>query len=280
MNDQNLLLLAVGLFFTLILTVAAVDQYLLDEHPPSEVGGLLWRVQNAYSRIQDLEAVIEVSEGDRSSVRMLVQYVAGTSAALSLEYLGPEALDGEKFIIENDQLSHYLPDENLVVVKRWIGVPLAGIAVSGLGLTSLEEQWENGELAVQILENAAGTTEGILDPLVTLPVTLTSCGSSTLYSFCLELTDPLDTLGFARSITPTDGPVLQGAYILEIRDTDTYMLRQMVWIERESYMIQKIVYYDDGERDKVVRVQRITLDQGLTTEEIIAVPRGVITIRG
>ena len=281
MNDQNLLLLAIGLFATLILTVAAVDQYLLEEHPPSEVSGLLWRVQNAYSYIQDLEAVVELSEGDTDPVRLLVRYVAGTSVAVSFEYLAPEALDGETFLVENDQLSHYLPNENLVVVKRWVGVPLAGVAVSGLGLTSLEEQWAEGKLEIQVLEGAIGTTEGILDPLVTIPTTLTSDEQTALYSFCQEIADPLDTLGFGRHVGTATGPILQGGYILEVRVSATGLLKQMVWIERDTYMIQKIVYYAEaGERDRVLRVQRITLDQGLTAEEVLAVPRGVITIRG
>jgi len=280
MNDQNLLLLAIGLFVTLVLTVAAVDQYLFDEHPPSEVSGLLWRVQNAYSYIQDLEALVELSEGDGDPVRVLVRYVAGPSAAFSFEYRAPDALHGETFLVENDQLSHYLPDENLVVVKRWVGVPLAGIAVSGLGLLTLEEQWAEGKLDVKILESAMGTTEEIINPAITVPVTITCEDQTTLYSFCQDMTDPLDSFGFGRDIATATGPILQGGYILEVSDTATGLLRQMVWIDRETYMIQKIVYYADGERDKVVRVQRITLDQGLTAEEVLAVPRDVLTIRG
>ena len=46
MNNQSLILLAIGVFVALIVTVAAVDQYLLDEHPPTEVDGLISRIKS------------------------------------------------------------------------------------------------------------------------------------------------------------------------------------------------------------------------------------------
>ena len=86
MNNQTLLLLTLGLFMGLIVTVAAVNQYLLDKHPPTEVDGLLWRIENALDRVRDLEATIQITQeafpGD--TLRIKVLYVKGPPPTLSM----------------------------------------------------------------------------------------------------------------------------------------------------------------------------------------------------
>jgi hypothetical protein len=69
MAAQNYILLAVGLFVALIVTVAAVDHFLLDEHPTTEVSGLIWRVENSLSHVRDLEVVLELTEHEDKPIR-------------------------------------------------------------------------------------------------------------------------------------------------------------------------------------------------------------------
>jgi len=54
----------------------------------------------------------------------------------------------------------------------------------------------------------------------------------------------------------------------------------MVWIDRESYFVQKVVFFSDGQRTKTVQLKRITVDKGLTPEEVLTLPRGVEIVRG
>lgn len=102
MNNQNLILLGIGLFVGLIVTIAAVDQYLLSEHDPMEPDGLIWRVRTTFSRIKDLEAVLEVIEsGDEDrTVRMLVRLLRGPEPALSVRYLSPDIVRDELFTVD------------------------------------------------------------------------------------------------------------------------------------------------------------------------------------
>jgi len=74
---------------------------------------------------------------------MLVRLVNTPPRALSVRYLDPPSLRDELFTVDNDLLTHYLPKEDLVVVKRWVGVPLAAIGLASLDLTQLERDWKD-----------------------------------------------------------------------------------------------------------------------------------------
>jgi outer membrane lipoprotein-sorting protein len=73
--------------------------------------------------------------------------------------------------------------------------------------------------------------------------------------------------------------VIQGNYVLEVRDSETDELLRMVWVDRENFMVRKVVFFSDEQRARSIRVERITLNQGLTAEEILALPRGAETVR-
>ena len=163
MNSQNLIIFAIGVFVGLIVTVAAIDQYLLEEHPPTEVSGLIWRNENAFSRIRDFEAVLEITKAGAPNepVRMLVHYLNAPIPVLSVRYLRPDSIKGEQFVVQNDQLSHYLPQENLVVIKRWVGVPLAAVGLGNFDLSGLKEDWSSGRVTIEVVQNVPGFTQDL-----------------------------------------------------------------------------------------------------------------------
>ena len=299
MNNQNLIILAIGLFVTMIVTVAAIDEYLMDEHPPTEVSGLIWRIENAFSRIRDLEAVLEITKARHPNepIRMVVRYLSSPMPALSVRYLRPDSIKDERFVVQNDQLSHYIPRENLVVIKRWVGLPLAAIGLANLDLSSLKEDWAAGRVRIEVVQDLPGFTQDLFETALLLDVSFAqvdggaglfssalpseSCPLS--FSFCLGTENGSTLHPATGGMTATLGASgsVGGSYILEVRDARSEELLRMIWVERETFLIRKIVVFEEGQRSTTLHVERIDLDRGLTQEDVITLPsRGVETIRG
>ena len=283
MGNQNLVLLAIGVFVSLIVAVGAIDQYLLDEHPETEVDGLIWRVQNALSQVSDMEAVLELTDESRSdSIRLLVRYLSGSDSALSVRYLYPEVLRDEIFTVERDLLSHYLPRENLTIVKRWVGLPLTQIALSSFDLSQLESQWRAGQVSMQVLQDVPGFATDLFPSSLTLSETIAGVTSDGDWSLCVMPQPEIDpdlSLAAASGSLDASGSI-RGGFILEVREVPSGQLSKMIWIERDTYMIERIVFFVDGQRSASIRVQRMTLDQNLTPEDILTLPRDTDVIRG
>ncbi len=299
MNNQSLIILALGAFVALIVTVAAVDQYLQNEHPPTEVSGLIWQIENAFSRIKDLEAVLEVTKARAPGepIRMVVRYLNGPAPVLSVRYLRPDSIKDERFVVQNDQLSHYLPQENLVVIKRWVGVPLAAIGLADLDLSGLKQDWTAGKVRIQVVQDVPGFTTDLFQAPLVLDASFAQVEDDTLFSsstisaqncpisfsFCpgTEEYDASFAAGWGQIATLGASGSIGGSYILEVRDAKSNELVRMIWVERDTFLIRKVVAFEDGQRSTTLHVERIDLDQGLTEEEIITLPsRGVETIRG
>ena len=309
MNNQNLILLSLGALMMLIVTVATVDQYLLDEHPPTEVEGLIWRVENAFKRIQDLEATLRVTNESQpaENVRMKVKYVKGPPPVLSMRYVPPQeasedlfiaSVPDETFTIENDQLFHYIPSEDIIVSKRWPGVPLVMIGLGIFDISQLRVDWRAGETEIKILQDISGFTGISFVTSISMPESfshsptepsnvfsvrelLSSQSYSLCFSFCPEFQEgePQLSLGLAKSLGSENGNQISGNYILEVRNSDTKDLLRMVWIDRESYLIQKVVTFKNGQRNATLMIELLTINQGLT--EVITPPQtGVENIRG
>jgi outer membrane lipoprotein-sorting protein len=311
MNNQSLILLAIGAFVALIVTVAAVDQYLLDEHPPTEVEGLIWRVENAFSRIQDLEATLQVTDESRpvENVRMKVRYVKGPHPVLSMRYVPPQdanedlfisSVRDETFTIQNDQLFHYIPSEDIIVSKRWPGVPLVMVGLGLFDISGIHSDWIAGKTEIRILQDISdfsgvsfATSLAIFESFSDAPAALdmfpNEGGLRALPSYALtfsfypdlQLNEPHQSDGLESSLFSENGTSASGSYILEIRDAISKDLLRMIWINRETYLIQKVVTFKGGQRSATLMVQLITIDQGLSEADVIPpLQVGVENIRG
>jgi hypothetical protein len=75
------------------------------------------------------------------------------------------------------------------------------------------------------------------------------------------------------------GSPIQGGYVLKVRDQTTDKLLRMIYIDRESFLVKKVVFFVDGQRTRSIYVQSITLNQGLSPEEIHTLPPGAKTVR-
>ena len=284
MSGQSLVLLAVGLFASLVVTVAAVDRYVLDEHPPSEIGGLLWRVENALGRAQDMEISLASTEyGDNpETVRMVVRVLVGPVPALSIQYTEPESMRDQVVTIENDLLSHYLPEADLLVIKRWTGVPLAAVGLAGLDVSRLRAEWQQGTVTEQSLDSTASFDSGALATSFAFAGTLTSTSldqGTSLSATPSPAFDP-DLSGFASAPSISLSDPLYGSYIMEVRDAESGRLTQTLWFDRRTFLVQKVVFFEDDRRVRTLEIERLLLNQGLTADEILVLPRAASTIRG
>ncbi len=283
MSSQNIVLLGLGIFVGLIVGVVAVDQYLLDEHDPMEPAGLIWRVQTALSRVKDLEAVLEIRDESEKGdpVRVLTRFLIGKEGGLSIRYLNPEQMRGELFTVERDLLSHYIPQENLIVAKRWVGFPLAALGLASFDLTQLEKDWQAGKVELEVTPEICAFRTDIFLSTLSLPETIATHTYSLAFSFCPGVEcyrlNPLP--GVANVGSKIAGSSIQGGYILKVRDQTTGRLLRMIYIDRENFLVKKVVFFVDGQRTRSIYVQRIAVNQGLSPEEIHTLPHGATTVR-
>lgn len=283
MNNQNLILIGVGIFLSLIITVAAVDQYMMSKHDPMRPDGLIWRVQTAFDRVKDLEAVIAVErEGSSTPVRFLLRFIDGTNAALSVRYLDPASLRDELFTVNRDLLSHYIPQENVIVVKRWSGFPLAQIGLVGFSLRQLATDYAAGRVHLKVVRDEAGFSMDLFPSPLVLTQTISGQRVYPPVSPFFPLTGvevSPDTMSISRVSPLGMGGAIRGDFILEVSDSRGTLTR-MIWIDPDTYLVKRMVVFSAGRRTTTVNVERILLNQGLTADEILALPRGVEVIHG
>lgn len=282
MSTQGYVLLAVGLFMTLIVTIAGVQQYLLDAHPTTKVEGLIWRVERALSQVRDLEAVVEFGEpgAEGEPIRMLVRLVSGPPPAVSAKYLAPAALQDEIYTVQNDLLSHYLPSDNLLVVKRWVGLPIAAIGLSGLDVSRIKTDWTEGRVQIGIVKEGGGFPLDGFPAAIGVGGTFVAAQAAEPYSFSPGMEETSSARPSFSAADAMMGEAFQTAYVLEVRTTATRQLERMIWIDRRSFLVQKVVFYTNGERDRTIRIEEMTLNQGLTAEQILTLPENTEVVRG
>ncbi len=282
MNSQNLILLGIGIFVSLIVGVAAFDQYMLSKHDPMHPDGLIWRVKTAFDRIKDLEAVIDItSEGNSQPTRLLVRLVHGTENALSVRYLDPKPMRDELFTVSRDLLSHYIPQDDMIIVKRWAGFPLSDLGLAILSLKQLESDWKAGRVDLKVVRGSAGFNVKLFNSPLRLSETISGRTVYKPFSVCTgEGGESFIDQGLGRIGSIISGASIQGGFILEVSDPKTGDLRQMVWIDSDTFLVRKVVVFSDGKRSTSIELERLSLNQGLTPEEVLTLPRGVEVIHG
>ena len=280
MNSQNLILIGVGIFIGLIVTVAAVDQYMMSQHNPMTPNGLIWRVETAFSRVKDMEAVIDVEDGtDISPTRLLLRFTRGTAEVLSLRYLDPSAVRGEMFLVNRDLLSHYLPQEKVIIVKRWSGFPLTDIGLAGFSLEQIAADYAAGRVHLKVVRDETGFNTNMFPSPIDLAVTISGRRVRPPLSFTTGVGGMLPLIGSISQVMEAGGVTIRGDYVLEAFDP-TGALTLMIWINPETYLVNRVVRLAGGKRAITLTVERMTINQGLTPDEIMTLPRGVEVIHG
>ncbi|MBU0595436.1 hypothetical protein KJ567_01965, partial [Candidatus Bipolaricaulota bacterium] len=165
----------------------------------------------------------------------------------------------------------------------------------GFDLRQLKDDWNAGQVRVQVLQNIAGFSDDLIPSHIVLsdtfapPVSATNAFSDSLSSaVCPVLSFSLPGEGDLQPCVPSFSYVseisasnsIQGSYILEVRDAQSDELERMIWVERDTFLIRKVVAYREGRRQTTIRVEWIILDQGFVEGDLLNLPRGANVIRG
>ncbi len=287
MNSQNLILLGFGLFVAMIVGVVTVAQYLLNEHNPMEPAGLLWRVETAFSRVKDLEAVVEATQSGQveNTIRMRVWYLTSPQATLRVRYLAPPDLEGEIYTVDRDLLSHYIPKDNLTVIKRWVGFPLSQLGLESLDVTALASEWRAGKVTLRVSQNTPQFDTFSFPNALCVEQTISGRLEPEPFSLCMKNPTSAASMTLAASISGVDHDTnvnaIPGGFILKVYDAKTGKLTRMLWIDRETFLVKQVVLFSaDGKRTTSLYASQLILNQGLSAQELLLLPRGTEVIRG
>ncbi len=283
MNSQNLILLGIGIFVSLIVTAVALDQAFLAKNDPMEPGGLLARTEAAFDRIQDMEIVLNVvSTGEESHpLQMRVWYINGPDPAARILYLAPRELKGEVYTVDRDLLSHYIPHENMTVIKRWAGFPLSDLGLASFDLRTVEEEWKQGKVNLRVSQNVPRFDMTLFPTDLLVTNTLAGCTQWDPFSISRGY-QPTPSLSMSISGVTSDTGLnpIPGGFVLQVYDKETGQITKMFSIDRETFLVRQIVLFADEERTTTIYASQMIINQDLNRDEILVLPRGTTIIRG
>ena len=273
MNSQNAILFALGIFLSVLVGLTTYSDYIEREHDPMDPGGLVWRTTAALAGIQDLDTRFEITDNraETAPIQLIIRYVAGLNPALYVQYVAPEAFDGEIFTVDGDLLSHYIPREDTLVIQRWADLQVADVALVALDLRGLITLQERGDVDLRVLRDTSSGIDDTFD--FSIPVSGTISGTNVVpvsTSFGLPA---VPARGIAKVNDALLGIAVPGGYILEVTDRASGELSQMIWIDEQTFLVTKILQFDQGMLTTTIRLQRPTINSGLSREEILNVPR-------
>ncbi|MBN1859303.1 hypothetical protein JW848_08880 [Candidatus Bipolaricaulota bacterium] len=279
MNSQNVILIALGIFLSVLVGLTAYSDYIEREHDPMDPGGLVWRTTAALAGIQDLDTRFEITDNasETTPIQLIVRYVAGVDPALYVQYVAPEVFDGEIFTVDGDLLSHYIPREDTLVIQRWTDLPVANAALVALDLRGLMTSQQQGNVDLRVLRDTSSGIDNTFD--LDVPVSGTISGTAALPAFTAFGLPAIPARGIAMMNNALSGIAIPGGYILEVTDRASGELSQMIWIDDQTFLITKILQFDQGMLTTTIRLQRPIINSGLTREEILNIPRAGTTLR-
>lgn len=283
MNSQNLILLGIGIFVSLIVAAVALDQAFLAKNDPMDPGGLLARTEVAFDRVQDLEIVLNVvSAGEESNpLQMRIWYINGPDPAARILYLAPSQLKGQVYTVDRDLLSHYIPQQNMTIIKRWAGFPLTDLGLSSFDLRGIKEQWKQGKVTLRVSQNIPRFDMHIFP--CDLLITETIAGSVQWRPFSIAIGET-KTCRLLPSISGVSSDAalspIPGGFILRVYNKATGQITKMISIDRETFLVRQVVIFANEKRTTTIYASQMILNQELNRDEILVLPRGTTIIRG
>ncbi len=273
MNSQNAILFALGIFLSVLVGLTTYSDYIEREHDPMDPGGLVWRTTAALAGIQDLDTRFEITDNraETAPIQLIIRYVAGLNPALYVQYVAPEAFDGEIFTVDGDLLSHYIPREDTLVIQRWADLQVADVALVALDLRGLITLQERGDVDLRVLRDTSSGIDDTFD--FNIPVSGTISGTNVVPVSTAFGLPAVPARGIAKVNDALLGIAVPGGYILEVTDRASGELSQMIWIDEQTFLVTKILQFDQGMLTTTIRLQRPTINSGLSREEILNVPR-------
>ncbi|MCI2424573.1 hypothetical protein LM599_00850 [Candidatus Acetothermia bacterium] len=293
MQNQNWILIGIALFLALMVTITTVEHLLQERHDPRTPDGLIWHMQRRLLPTKDVDAILSISTADRAGarsthLRLHVQAIITPQFALRIEYLDPPELRGQIFILRDNLLSHYLPLLNFIITRELPEIATTAIEQIGLDLLRLQQRWQAGEIDLRVVRTRVMFTDFLVKPPIVLP-TIRAGFSSPVYRGNLSVSCilPVDerfcqhSLGITFAAIPSsEAKLIRKAYILEVRNAGTDELVNMIWVDHETFLIERIAFLFAGERTRTIVVEQITFNQNLLRNDILSLPQGIEIVHG
>ncbi len=234
------------------------------------------QVEQEYSQIEKLTATVEML-GVSPALTIKIWAITDTKL-LRLEYLEPQQMKGQFFLLKEDFLYQYMPARDLIIKKD---LTQANIPVKAANLTPdyLMELIHSEELEVKLVGRPMSLEFSVMD-LMDVSKTKLENGD---YSFT-----PLKSEGTGKVadlyVTMARSGLLLSHYVLDIvpRVAKYQFARQIIVFDPHTYLPTELVTYLPEEPEKPVRTKVLESSATATfdSETIKELPKSAEIISG
>ncbi len=292
MQNQTWILIGIAIFLSLMVAITTAEHFLQQRHDPGTPDGLIWHIQRRLLPTKDVDAVLSISTvglggASNTHMRLHVQAIITPQLALRIKYLDPPELRGQIFILHNNVLLHYLPLTNVIVTRELPEIATTAVAQIGLDLIRLQQKWKARELDMRVVRTRVMFADFLIESPINIPTSLANLSSpvhqKNLSISCILMVEGRyyqHSLGITFNTTAARGEKpIQKAYILEIKQPGTAELVYMIWVDHETFLIDRIAFFFAGQRTRTVFIEQVTFNQDIALNNIIYLPQGTEIVR-
>jgi len=249
-------------FFALVLGLLAIGAEVIQS-----TDEFVARLEEEYSQVANFSARLSLSGMEPPvSVRVLA---VSEPRSLRVEYLSPDQMKGQFFLLEGDFLYQYMPGRNLIIKKDLKGADLpveaANLTPDYLLRLVRSDDFEVNLIGIPI---PLGPDDGAAGPPLELGTSLSGVDRlSNSYSSSAAGPSYVSPFGFDS---------LFGDYVLElIPKSDAYQFsRQVIQFDPEDFLPRELITYFEGEAGDTVytTVDEVRTNLDLELEAVTALP--------
>lgn len=225
------------------------------------------KLEEEYGKIANFSARLTLS-GTKPTVSVRVLAVS-EPRSLRVEYLSPDQMQGQFFLLKGDYLYQYMPGRNLIIKKNLKGADLP-IETANLTPEYLLKLVHSDDLEVNLIGtpvSTGGPSEG--GPARAEDAKLSGLTRVENY--------PPGNDSSLRCVFPFGPDSLFGDYVLEaIPKSDAYQFsRQVIQFEPKSLLPSKLITYFKAEDKKTLytTVEEVKTNLDLKLAEVTALPK-------
>ncbi|MEF8799292.1 MAG: hypothetical protein V5A79_07750, partial [Candidatus Bipolaricaulota bacterium] len=236
------------------------------------------KLEEEYSKISNFSATLKVS-GIEPPLTVEVQAIT-EPRILRVEYVSPEEMKGQFFLLEEDILWDYRPRPGRkIVIKKELTKSNIPVKAANLTPDYLLELVRSDDLEVNLIGTPGdiffpGSVQNVLD----LGTNLSGLNDSG------DETDKQDSDSGSRSDSGFYYPVVNGEYVLEvIPRTEGYQFaRQVIKFNPKDFLPRELItHFADESKDPVYTVvEKVETNLDMDPEEVRKIPENAEVISG
>jgi len=224
------------------------------------------RLEEEYGQVANFSARLSLSGMEPPvSVRVLA---VSQPRSLRVEYLSPDQMKGQFFLLEGDSLYQYMPGRNLIIKKDLKGADLpveaANLTPDYLLQLVRSDDFEVNLIGIPIPLGNNGGADSSLEP------------GTSLSGLARPSDSPYGLDPGSSYATPFGFDSLFGDYVLElIPKSDAYQFsRQVIQFDPEDFLPRELITYFEGEAGDTVytTVDEVRTNLDLELEAVTALP--------